>query len=140
MYTLCNKITHRVTHSVVAPPNIVLSRGMQWARTYALKSHHKLHRMGAVLVANGNLHTGGFNKNHSHPRSPNEHCIHAEVDALIRPRAPLKNYDMFIIRLTRGGQVGTSKPCKDCMELIREADIDSITYIDENGAIKQEDL
>lgn len=96
--------------------------------------------MGAVLVTGGRFYVGGFNKNKTHPKSPNLHCIHAEVDVLVRPRNDRLEYDLYVIRLTKGGSIGTSKPCKDCMFLIRKAEIKSVTYIDENGQIKKENF
>jgi len=118
-----------------------IPRGIRWAIGYAAQSEHPVHRVGAVLVANGNLHVGGFNKNKTHPQSPHKFCIHAEVDVLLKARDFLNNYHLFVARLTKGEQVATSKPCPMCMIYIREAGgIDTVTYIDEKGEVKTEEL
>ena len=119
-----------------------IPRGIRWATGYAALSEHPVHRVGAILVAGGRLHCGGFNKNRSHPQSPHEFCIHAEVDVLLRDRYPMENgYEMYIVRLTKGNAMGTSKPCPKCRIYIKEANcVKSITYIDEKGEVKTEEL
>lgn len=125
---------------MVADANLKLPRGLELALRFAATSDHPLHKLGAVLIKNGNLIGYGVNKNRTHPRSPHIFCIHAEVDALIKYRFEVESIHMFVIRMTRGGSVGTSKPCAKCMVLIREAGIESVTYIDENGRVKKEEL
>jgi len=97
--------------------------------------------MGAVVVRNGNLIGGGSNQNRSHPRSKAyEHMIHAELAALLSAGLVQGTAygDLYVVRITRGGAMATSKPCNDCMDLIHEAGISSIIYIDSQGIIRKE--
>ena len=107
---------------------------------FAQLSEHPVHRVGAVLVARRRIHSGGFNKNRSHPRSPHEFCIHAEVDVLLRDRYPMPGgYKMYVARLTRGERFGTSKPCLKCLVYMKETgSVYSVTFVDEEGKIKTE--
>lgn len=121
-----------------------IPRYFKWAARLAEKSDHPLHKMGAVLVRNGNLAGSGYNKNHSHPRSESyENMIHAELSALLNAGkiwGNTRKTDLYVVRVTKGGSLATSKPCDDCMDLMLETGIDSVTYIDENGRVKKEEL
>ena len=49
--------------------------------------------------------------------------LHAEIDAVVRVinrygSAILKDCDMYILRLTKGGSLGMSKPCDGCQKAI----------------------
>lgn len=59
---------------------------------------------------------------------------------MIRDRYPIANYHMYVVRLTRGGALATSKPCPRCMVYIKEARVESVTFIDEHGEIATEEL
>lgn len=102
----------------------------------ARASLHPVHKMGAVVVKNGNTLGIGWNKNKTHPRSKNREypTIHAELAALIRAGFA-QEADMYVVRVTKGGSMGTSKPCRFCFELLREAKVKSVTFIDEKGEI-----
>lgn len=121
-----------------------IPRGLKWAERFAERSDHPLHKMGAVVVRNGNLIGAGCNKNHSHPRSKSyENMIHAELAAILNAGqiwGTIPNGDLYVVRVTKGRSLATSKPCNDCMDLIKEAGIDSVTYIDEKGEVKTEEL
>lgn len=128
---------------MVAAADLKLPTGMRWAVNVAKHSPHPIHRMGAVIVRGGNLISAGYNKNHSHPRSNSyDNMIHAELSALIAAGwgGSTLDGDLYVARVTKGGAIGTSKPCSDCMDLILEACISSVTYLDENGHIKKENL
>lgn len=118
-----------------------LPRGMKFAAKAAINSDHPIHKVGAALMSKDALIVTGFNKNRSHPRSPHKFCIHAEVDVLIRNIAwPFNHRTMYVVRITRGGQWATSKPCERCVIMMREYGIQEVVYIDGNGRIKKEDL
>jgi len=65
---------------------------------------------------------------------------HAEVDAIDKIkhwRNMPKSVDLFVIRLSKDGCIGESKPCKHCILLIKKAKI-NIKYIycsNSNGKI-----
>ncbi len=97
--------------------------------------------MGAVIIKNGKPIAAGFNKNRTHPRAKNyTRKIHAELDALIGYRLPAEKADIFVVRITNGGTMATSKPCRDCWILLKEAGLKTATYIDGNGVICREKL
>lgn len=122
---------------MILDPSIKVSRWFRWALEAAKDSEHGIYRMGAVIVNNGKLVAIGHNKNKTHPDAKNYTTkIHAELDALIgwRTRNVVDGH-MHVVRLTNGGSLATSKPCKHCMILIKEAGLNSVTYIDEHGMI-----
>lgn len=129
---------------MILDPSIKVSRWFRWALAAAKQSEHGIYKMGAVIVNNGKLVAIGHNKNKTHPDAKNYTTkIHAELDALIGWRIPNRSTfegNMYVVRLTNGGAMATSKPCKDCMVLIKEADLSSVTYIDEYGMIKTDKL
>ena len=118
-----------------------IPKGIRWAGRVAFSSEHPIHRLGAVLLQGGNLISSGHNKNRTHPKSPHKFCIHAEVDVLLQNRfGLLEGLTMYVVRITRGGQWATSKPCGKCWIMMREYGVEKVVYIDENGHIKKEDV
>jgi deoxycytidylate deaminase len=107
------------------------------AADQACRSEHGIYRMGAIVCDGHKVVSFGWNKNKTHPRAKNyTRKIHAELAALIGERwHSLVGCDMYVVRITNGGKFATSKPCKDCMILIKEAGIKSVTFIDEGGKI-----
>ena len=107
------------------------------AARHAMHSEHGIYRMGAIVIRKGRIIAYGFNKNRTHPRALNfTRKIHAELAALIMAdRGDTYNSDMYIVRITNGGRLATSKPCRDCEILLKEAGIKSVTYIDKEGLI-----
>jgi deoxycytidylate deaminase len=121
------------------PPSPALTY-LQRAAYYAARSEHGIYKMGAIVIGDRKVQAFGWNKNKTHPRALNyTRKIHAELAALIGERwhgaISLLNMDMYVVRLTNGGKLATSKPCRDCMILIKEAGIKSVTFIDEGGNI-----
>jgi deoxycytidylate deaminase len=127
-------------------PRSSTSNYLRWAAAYAAQSDLYMHKMGAVIVRNGNLYAGGWNKKRSHPQSKSYmHFIHAELAAIINSANQIgtltgSNADMYVMRITRGGAMATSKPCKECWVLLKEAGLRSVTFIDVAGKIIQERL
>ena len=118
-------------------------RHLRSASRYAARSRHPIHKMGAVVIRGGNIVGAGFNKMHSHPRSRSyDNMIHAELSAILSAGNVWGTIygDLYVVRITKGGAFGTSKPCSDCMDLIKEAGITSVTYIDEKGRIKKDSI
>ena len=115
---------------------------LRLAARHAMHSEHGIYRMGAIVVRKGRIIAYGFNKNRTHPRALNfTRKIHAELAALIMAdRGDTYNSDMYIVRITNGGKLATSKPCMSCEILIREAGIKNVTYIDTEGLICSQKL
>jgi deoxycytidylate deaminase len=127
---------------VILNPSQEVPQYLDWAGKYATRSEHGIYKVGAVIVYKGKFLAGGWNKNKTHPRAKNYTTkIHAELAALIAHRhESLIFADMYVARRTNGGALATSKPCRDCMVLIREAGLKSVTFISENGIIITERL
>lgn len=89
--------------------------------------------MVAIIVKGGRvLSIGHNNMKKSHSVFFNgSHCkaVHAEF-AAIREAKYTKDANMYVFRLLKRGGIGISKPCSDCMDLIRDKGIRNITYYD----------
>jgi deoxycytidylate deaminase len=65
--------------------------------------------------------------------NPEQVYLHAEVDAIIRTvnrYGPdvLRNSDLYVLRLTKGGSVALSKPCEVCQRAINEFGIKQVYW------------
>jgi deoxycytidylate deaminase len=126
---------------VKTPSNSPALRYLQMAANVSRSSDHTLHKMGAVIVRGGNVISVGCNKNRTHPMSKNYYrTIHAELDAMIAAGFVHGTYDgkMYVVRMTKGGAMATSKPCKDCWVLLKQAGILKVTFINGKGEIVSE--
>ena len=99
----------------------------------AKKSKHKQHKLGAVIEKNGRVLSTGYNQ--LRPSAYlNTPTLHAEASAILkllkeRRLHDLLNSDLYVIRYTRGGSVGCSRPCPDCLRLCMAVGIRRIHYI-----------
>jgi deoxycytidylate deaminase len=93
-------------------------------------------RMGASLYAGSRLLSLGANRWCTHPASDNKYfnrSFHAENVALVRR----KHYDiisrltMYIGRMREDGTIGCSRPCNNCLELMRLAGVRRVWFYDE---------
>jgi tRNA(Arg) A34 adenosine deaminase TadA len=95
----------------------------------ASKSDFEQHKHAACIVHKGKIIAIGRNKRKSHPTqakySKNKESIylHAELDAIIRAvnrfgTEVIKESDIYVLRLTRNGKHGHSKPCAGCAKAI----------------------
>jgi tRNA(Arg) A34 adenosine deaminase TadA len=112
------------------------------AAVYARQSEHGIYKMGAVIVGK-HWFVFGFNKNRTHPKAKNyTRKIHAELAAILQAARTWGTWDtdMYVVRITNSGAMATSKPCKDCWILLKEAGIRSVTFIDKDGKICTEKL
>lgn len=101
------------------------------ARKASLKSDHPCHRLGAVVARGNKVVSIGWNRYKTHPHSPHpfKH-IHAEVAALMKITDKLDGADLYIYREGKDGIPRLSKPCKSCMNVIKQAGIKRIYYTD----------
>ena len=85
----------------------------------------------AAVVYKGRILAVGLNKRKTHPtmkkfqknHRPNRIYLHAEVDAIIRTinlhgEEILKSSDLYVLRTTKSGKIGTSEPCNGCRDTI----------------------
>lgn len=87
------------------------------------------HRHAAAIVFKKKVLAIGKNQLKTHPmmlkHQTDEYKIylHAEIDAIVKTincygSDILKRSDLYVMRLTGGGNVGMSKPCKGCQSAI----------------------
>lgn len=81
-------------------------------------------RHGAAVFRGGRVIATGRNFiNKTHPQgSGNLKTIHAELQAITRAlktQENLNGYGILVVRINKNGEPRMSKPCKDCMRLIR---------------------
>jgi deoxycytidylate deaminase len=107
------------------------------AEREAMKSDHRQHKLGAVIVKGGNILATGYNqlRPSSILKTPTIHAEAAAILQLLKGKrlADLAGSTMYITRFTRGGAVGLAKPCAHCMALIRSVGISRIIYTTDHG-------
>lgn len=98
------------------------------ARKMAAHSHHKQHRLGAVLIRGGNIISRGFNFSE----------VHAEKCAINRcwRTGDLRGTTLVVVRVKRNGTLGMALPCDTCMARIVKAGIKTVYYSDDKGEIQ----
>lgn len=97
-------------------------------------SHHaemvRSSKHAAAIIYKGMILSWGLNGRKTHPMmrlfGRNEEAIylHAEIDAIIRAINKygveiLKKSDLYVLRTTKTGSVGYSKPCSGCEKAIK---------------------
>lgn len=102
-------------------------------------------KIGALIVKNGGLVCVGFNRKKSHPvqKKYNIHrgfdsepkdYIHAEISAIVKAKnVDLRGSSIYISRNNVNGDMAMCRPCKACMEAIRESGISKVFYMSELG-------
>lgn len=94
-------------------------------------SNHKLHKHASLVCRGGAIISSATNLAY-------RECGHAERRAL-RPKRDFSGASLYIVRQSGG----LSKPCKACAEVIVNAGIKKVYFIDENRnftCIKARDL
>lgn len=110
------------------------------AEREALKSKHKQHRVGAVIVKGGRILSTGFNKIRPSKELKTE-TIHAEEDAVLKVlrngnHQALVGAKIYVTRFTRGGRIGLSKPCERCMALLTSVGMRSASFTTDYGTVE----
>ena len=100
-------------------------------------------RIGCVAVSSGKVVAKGFNSYRTYSKDGmiNKVCsCHAEIDVLRKclKRNFKKKMSLYIVRVTHENILACSAPCLPCTEKMREFNIKSLTYIDEEGAVIKE--
>lgn len=110
------------------------TRCFELARKSTFRTRH-----GAVVVHDGKIIGSGYNVNltHSMVKKYSEYkTLHAEMVAIMRVKNKrlLKDSAIFVARINPDGKPMMSKPCKTCMEIIRDTwKIPDIYYTNEQG-------
>lgn len=73
----------------------------------------------------------GWNRPYTHPKSPSQwQTIHAELDALLGVYTDTIGLDAAVVRVTKTGLLASSKPCKTCWNLLLDAGIRRVYYVE----------
>lgn len=82
-------------------------------------------KFGVLIARRGKIISLGTNNpTKTHPASKTrEKLIHAEFNAVINAREPLKGTDIYIWRSGHFENQLIATPCNDCMNLLRESGI-----------------
>ena len=104
---------------------------MHRALRQAQLATHPQWKLGAVIVANGNILSVGSNKYRNDPNTCEYLGIswHAEEVALnlLTPGAA-EGARMYVARIARKGQISMARPCARCLIAIHQAGISSVFY------------
>lgn len=111
------------------------------AEKEALKSQHRQHRLGAVIVKGGRILSSGFNSLRPSSMLKTD-TLHAEASAILkllkeRRQHELVGSSIFVTRFTRGGRIGLALPCDDCFNLIQSVGIRKIFYTKDDGSTEE---
>lgn len=113
-------------------------RGMQVARAASMLSNasRRARRVGAALFAGNRLLSIGYNTfGCTHPRAQKYCNVHAEQRCLLRRQYYENNgrLRIFVYRELASGQPACSKPCLNCIGLLKEAGVHLALYMDAAG-------
>lgn len=115
-------------------------RGFQIAKAASVHSNgvSVSKRLGAALFSGSTLVAVGFNVwNQTHPDSRThrfDRNLHAEHKAILK-RQHYENAAMimYVYRETTDGKPACSRPCSNCMVLLKEAGVARVRFIEWNG-------
>lgn len=115
-----------------------IRRGFKHARIAAKRSKLYSHRVGAALFRKKQLVSVGYNTKKTHPNCPNELTQHAEFN-VTKGFSPeeIDGCTLYIVRLTRTGKIGISKPCADCADYLRSLGLKKVYFSNEEGEIQE---
>ena len=116
------------------------------AQLAELSTYHKV-KVGCVIVYHNHIISTGFNKERTDPLQmkyniyhniPKDclHKLHAEMDAIkhiIDLNINWKNVSIYVYRKRNDKLFGMGRPCKACMNLIKELGIRHVFYTTDNG-------
>lgn len=122
-----------------------------WKRGFAAAKAASVHsnadkdskKIGAAIFAKGNLIAIGFNTyGQTHPDAQRTQTfsrnIHAEHRAVLKRRYYVNNgMVLYTYRETMDGKPACSKPCINCGQIIKEAGISIVRYINTNGDMEE---
>lgn len=123
-------------------------RYFEVAKAVSKTSLHSKFKIGAALILNKSVVAVGVNdENKSHPLQKKynalrfnddacKHSIHAEIDVLTKAKNQIENFKnakLYVFRLQRTGMIGNARPCKACMQAIKDFGVSEIYYSTDNG-------
>lgn len=113
-------------------------------------NHHR-HKVGSVVILKHRIISSGCNNMKTHPlqkkynkyrfTGDSAHTCHAELVALlplIKDGVDLTDASIYVYREHKNGTTGCARPCKSCMELIKDVGIKRIFYTTEDGYARED--
>lgn len=103
----------------------------------AVKSQHRQHKVGAVIVKGSRILSTGFNQ--LRPSGVlRTRTLHAEAAAILKllkegKLSTLAGSEIYVTRFTRGGAVSLARPCNHCWDLCRSVGITRVHYTNVDG-------
>jgi deoxycytidylate deaminase len=110
------------------------------AKKLSLKSDHKQHRLGCVIVKGNDILGIGFNKNRTHPKSMSAFkTLHAEVAAVVNAgEDEVTGATAYVYRQTVAGNMALAKPCAGCEALLRLYGVVKVCYSTASGYVEED--
>ncbi len=114
------------------------------ASIQASKSPFDRYKLGATIVKGGRILSTGYNELR-YNRFIGEPTLHAEEASIVKLLRDNRLHDLagselYVTRITRGGNVACSYPCSRCYDLIRSVGITRIHFIGRNGLTQSESI
>lgn len=110
-------------------------RQLKLARSLTLNCDLNYKLACVITDKQGKLISVGWNSSKTHPTQAKyaaktgHHTkifLHAEIAALVKAKG--RGSRMYIVRVTKNGNLGNSRPCSVCQLAIREAGIKNVWY------------
>jgi len=95
-------------------------------------------RLGAVYSVGSTIVAWGMNEPRPYGNPPTS--VHAEVATLRQVKFKPKGGDLYVARVLADGSLSMSRPCDNCLKVIREHQIETIHYTNEQGIWVSEEL
>ena len=124
------------------------------AKAISELSDYKQHHLGCVAIYRHKIISSGFNSNKTNPvqkrlnvcrfAEDTPHTLHSEVSCLLplisRRDISFSCVQLYIWRSHIDGTPAMARPCKSCMQLIKELGIRHIYYTNDGGYSHEEIL
>ena len=123
------------------------------AKAMSELSNYKQHHLGCVAIYGHKIISSGYNSNRTNPTQKKlnacrfteetPHTVHSEVSCLLpligRRDIDFSRVQLYIWRNHADGTPGLARPCKSCMQLIKELGIRHVYYTN-NGGYSHEEI
>ena len=111
--------------------------GLKVAKSFFHKRKWSRKKMVAVYIV-GNRLTAAFNIQRTHPKAKKYGArfshIHAEQQAILN--TPFYG-NVYVYRETAHGHIAMARPCKSCLEMLKDHGVKFAYYTTANGYVKE---
>lgn len=113
---------------------------LEKAKKWAMTSDAPSFKHCAIIFKNNKIISIGVNR--FRKTSPNSttrmNSCHAEYMALGRMKPEdVKGCSMLVVRMKCSGNIGLSKPCNECQEMLKKYNMRAIYYTTDDGTIEE---